>query len=108
MIENRGQNLAAGGNAMSEAAESYDKRQQPYEHDGTGDRVAATHQPCDQGDDPAADNTTPEDVARGHTGSIDPHACHCRYKFGAKRSGPHGKKREEERTQNIAGKNDGP
>ena len=63
--EDGGEDLAAGGDAVSEVAEADDEGQHPDDHDGAGDGVRAGDEPGDGGDDPSTHDAAPKDGRGG-------------------------------------------
>lgn len=89
-------------------AEANDEGEQPDNGEGSGDGVAAADEPGDEGDDPAADDAAPEDVTGAGIGRVYAHADK-RMESGRRESFcAGGKQREQERSGDVGGQNDGP
>ena len=74
MVQDRGQDLSAAGDAVSEMAESYDEGQQPDEQHRSANGVTPAYQPGDERDDPAADDGAPEDGGERMIGDFNPNS----------------------------------
>lgn len=102
------QNLAAGGDAVRKMADADDEGQRPDEHDGAGDGMAAADKPCDHGNDPAADNAAPENMANGKACGFHSESRKGIYIFRLQSAGAHGEHGEKKRANDIRRENHGP
>ncbi len=88
--EDGGEDLAAGGDAVSEVAEADDEGQHPDDHDGAGDGVRAGDEPGDGGDDPSTHDAAPEDGRGGVVDGFEAEACDGLNDFGFEGAGEGG------------------
>src|ERR1700749_3020961 len=70
MVQHGGEHFTTTGDAVSEVAKSDDECQQPDQQHGSTDGVTAADKPGDERDDPAANDSAPEDGGERMIGNL--------------------------------------
>src|ERR1700761_9544532 len=108
MVQHRREDFTTTGDAVREVAESNDEGQQPYEQHGSTDGVTAADQPGDERDDPAADDSAPEDGGERMIGDLRAEDRKTVDIFWLQRVGANGERGKRQRAQTVAYEHDGP
>jgi len=95
------QNFAAGRDAVSELADADCEGQQPDHHELPNRPLTGGYQPSDQGDQPAANNATPENVRGGMGDCLDTKVHQLGSDFWTQGRGTYRQQREQQGSANI-------